>query len=35
MVPFEMLRPDELVPDIALRQRYSARDGKRIVTYPE
>jgi hypothetical protein len=35
MIPFEKLRQDEFVPDIALRLRCTACGGKRIETYPD
>ena len=34
-ISFERLRPDEYVPDVALRLRCTACGGKRIETYPD
>ena len=35
LIPIETLRPDEFVPDIALRLRCTACGDKRIETYPD
>ncbi|MDR7037776.1 hypothetical protein J2X36_002527 [Methylobacterium sp. BE186] len=35
MIPFERLRPDEYVPDVALRCRCTACGGRRIESYPD
>lgn len=35
LIPFERLRPDEYVPDVALRCRCTACGGRRIESYPD